>query len=106
MDYTALAKSADSLLKSAGTKLTLTSQPEGTTSAVSGVMMAKKSEYEQGATIQYQHLNVLLSPKLKVVPKPGDWLSRGSSTDQYVVKSVEALSPAGTIVLYKLEVMI
>lgn len=106
MDYTAIASSVDSIMQSAGAKLTLTAQPEGTTSGVYGVFLAKKSEYEANTTTQYQHLDVLVSPKLKVVPKPGDWLTRGSSADRYVVKTVETIAPSGTIVVYKLGVMI
>ena len=106
IDYTKMAGSVDIMLMTMGAKLTLTQQPEGTTSSAFGVLIDKPDLNAAGTTTLYKNMEMLLSPKMKNIPKPGDWIVRGSSDDRFVVKSVEAVSPAGKVLLYKLVVAI
>lgn len=102
IDYTAMAAKATAMLTDNGVKWTLTSQPEGTTSSVYGIIKSGPSVYENGTTTEADKAKILLSAKLKIVPKPGDWIARGSSTDQYYIVGVNSMAPAGITVYYEL----
>lgn len=108
LDYSALGAQADTILKQYGCKITITQQPEGTTSNAYGIFTEtdQGNYYAPGTTTLYKTYEVIMSPKLKVVPKPGDWLTRGSSDDRFVVKAINACSPAGINVVYDLLVEI
>lgn len=106
IDYTGLANTVDGLLKSFGVKFTLTQQPEGTTSSAFGIMIDTPDENIANTTTLYKTCEIILSPKLKAQPKPGDWLVRGNTDDRFVVQSVETLAPAGKGVFFKLKVAI
>lgn len=103
IDYKSLASTVTSTLAGLGTKFTFTLQPEGTSTSVQGVLIDKPDSNVTGTNVLYKTAELLLPPTLKTVPKPGDWFVRAGQ-DTWVVQSVIGVSPAGTVVLYKVQV--
>jgi len=116
MNYAATAKRAAAMLKKAGTSMTLRVPTEGSFAPVSGtdssetdpayetvgVLTDVKVYLVDGSLVLAGDKIVLMSPEVAVRPEPNHVVAIGSTL--WRVVSVSAVEPAGTPLLYKLQV--